>query len=84
VITDGVLNQALGREQRVRDAKGNIRTFVYHVGGQEERFLSSIADHYLAHEGDLEASLTRYFEVLSESYSSQTVLRLGQCQASGG
>lgn len=84
VITDGVLNQALGREQLVRDAKGNIRTFVYHVGGQEERFLSSIADHYLAHEGDLEASLTRYFEVLSESYSSQTVLRLGQCQASGG
>lgn len=84
VITDGVLNQALGREQLVRDAKGSIRTFVYHVGGQEERFLSSIADHYLAHEGDLETSLTRYFEVLSESYSSQTVLRLGQCQATGG
>lgn len=81
VITDGVLNQALAREESVRAAKGDNRTFVYHVGGQEERFLSSIADHYLAHEGDLATSLNRYFEVLSEGYSSQTVLRLGQCSA---
>jgi Mg-chelatase subunit ChlD len=83
MITDGKANQELEREDAVRAAKGNIRTFVFHVGGQEERFLSSLADSYLAHKGDLEDSLTRYFEVVSETYTSQTVLRLNQCMAEG-
>jgi uncharacterized protein YegL len=81
ILTDGVANQELEREAAVRAAKGDIRTFVYHIGGQEERFLASIADHYLAHQGDLEASLDQYFTVLSESYTSQTVLRMDACEA---
>lgn len=84
MITDGSANRELEREEAVRNAKGNIRTLVYHVGGQEERFLQSLADGYLAHEGDLEDSLSDFFEVVSETYSSQTVLRLGQCEAPEG
>ncbi|KUJ77228.1 hypothetical protein AVO44_17735 [Ruegeria profundi] len=83
LLTDGQANRELEREAQVLAAKGDIRVFVMHIGGREVRFLNTVADHYLAHEGDLDASLARYFEVVSESYTSQTVLRIGQCQANG-
>ncbi len=82
IITDGAFNRQTDLAHVVRDLKGDALTFVYFLGGREERYLRSLADSYLTHEGDLADQLPRYFEVLSETYSSQTVLRQMAC-ASG-
>lgn len=81
IITDGAINQQTDLMHVVRDLKGDALTFIYFLGGHEERYLSSFADSYLTHEGDLADQLPRYFQVLSETYSSQTVLRQVACHA---
>ncbi|MBN9889381.1 VWA domain-containing protein [Salipiger abyssi] len=83
IITDGALNKQTDLLHVVRDLKGSALTFVYFLGGREERYLRSLADSYLTHEGDLADQLPRYFQVLSETYSSQTVLRQVACSAEG-
>ncbi|WP_172332130.1 VWA domain-containing protein [Mangrovicoccus sp. HB161399] len=84
IITDGVVNRKTELSSVVRDLKGDALTFVYFLGGREERYLRSIADSYLTHEGDLADQLPKYFKVLSETYSSQTVLRQVACAAQEG
>lgn len=84
VITDGAANRNLEREASVIAAKGDVVTFVYFLGGNEERFLRSLADSYLGHEGQLRDELPRFFNVVREAYMSQTVLRQVACDASEG
>ena len=79
IITDGAVNRNLEREAEVIAAKGDVVTFVYFLGGDEERFLQSLADSYLGHEGALRDELPRFFNVVREVYTSQTVLRQSQC-----
>lgn len=81
IITDGAVNRNMEREAEVIAAKGDVVTFVYFLGGDEERFLQSLADSYLGHEGDLRDELPRFFNVVREVYTSQTVLRQSQCAA---
>ncbi|PRY94795.1 von Willebrand factor type A domain-containing protein [Hasllibacter halocynthiae] len=84
IITDGAVNRNLEREAEVIAAKGDVVTFVYFLGGDEERFLQSLADSYLSHEGDLRDELPRFFNVVRDVYTSQTVLRQSQCAAEEG
>lgn len=84
IITDGAVNRNLEREAEVIAAKGDVVTFVYFLGGDEERFLQSLADSYLGHEGDLRDELPRFFNVVRDVYTSQTVLRQSQCAAEEG
>ncbi|WP_158401948.1 VWA domain-containing protein [Celeribacter indicus] len=79
IITDGKVNRNLEREASVIAAKGDVVTFVYFLGGDEERFLKSLADSYIGHDGDLRAELPRFFNVVREVYTSQTVLRQTPC-----
>jgi hypothetical protein len=84
IITDGHVNRNFEREAEVIAAKGDVVTFVYFLGGNEERFLKSLADSYLGHEGDLRQELPRFFNVVRDAYTSQTVLRQTQCAATQG
>jgi hypothetical protein len=79
IITDGAANRNLERETEVIAAKGDIVTFVYFLGGSEERFLKSLADSYLGHDGKLRAELPRFFNVVRDAYTNQTVLRQTPC-----
>jgi hypothetical protein len=79
IITDGGINQSLHLASPVAQMKGDVVTFIYFLGGREERHLSAIADNFLGHEGALNDALGRYFNVVVEAYSRQTVLRLREC-----
>lgn len=79
IITDGGLNQSLELEAELLRAQGQTVTFVYFLGGESDEHLQALAHNYLDHEGDLAASLDRYFDVVSMAYSSQSLLRLVPC-----
>jgi hypothetical protein len=81
VITDGAINTNLHLQATVEGLKQDTVTFVYFLGGQEERFLKDLADNYLTHEGSVADALPQYFSVVSEAYTSQTVLRQTACAA---
>lgn len=80
IITDGEANQNLQLAETVRNLKGKTLTFVYFLGGRDDRYLKGLADSYLKHEGAIAETLPRYFEVLSEAYAKQTVLTIKQCE----
>ncbi len=84
IVTDGAVNKNTEAADDVAALKGDAVTFTYFLGGQEERWLKDLSDNYLTHEGHLPAMLGQYFEVVSDAYSQQTVLRLTQCPATGG
>ncbi len=84
ITTDGGVNRNLEREASVIAAKGDVVTFVYFLGGDEERFLKSLADSYLGHQGNLRDELPRFFNVVRDAYTSQTVLRQTHCEAEEG
>ncbi|MER3352368.1 MAG: vWA domain-containing protein [Hoeflea sp. D1-CHI-28] len=79
IITDGQANRNLERQTSVIAAKGDVVTFVYFLGGNEERFLQDLADSYLGHDGALRQELPRFFNVVRDAYLSQTVLRQTAC-----
>jgi uncharacterized protein YegL len=81
IITDGEVNANLNLAATVEALKQDTVTFVYFLGGHEERFLKNLADNYLTHEGAVAEALPEYFSVLSEAYTSQTVLRQAACPA---
>ncbi|MEM7547702.1 MAG: vWA domain-containing protein [Pseudomonadota bacterium] len=84
IITDGRVNGQLERKAAVEAAKGDVLTLVYFLGASDDAWLQGLADSYIAHRGDLTAQLGRYFEVLSDAWSKQTVLQLKSCAAVGG
>lgn len=84
IITDGAINANLHLQATVEALKKDTVTFVYFLGGHEERFLKDLADNYLTHEGAVADALPKYFGVVSEAYTSQTVLRQTACTAPGG
>ncbi|KUF12279.1 hypothetical protein [Pseudoponticoccus marisrubri] len=79
IITDGQANRNLERQASVIAAKGDVVTFVYFLGSNEERFLQDLADSYLGHDGALRQELPRFFNVVRDAYTSQTVLRQTAC-----
>jgi hypothetical protein len=81
IITDGAINANLHLQATVESLKLDTVTFVYFLGGHEERFLKNLADNYLTHQGAVADALPRYFSVVSEAYTSQTVLRQSVCTA---
>jgi hypothetical protein len=81
ILTDGQVNKHTDDAGKVAARKGDTVTFTYFLGDREERWLKGVSDNYLTHAGDLPSMLGRYFEVLSDAYRKQTVLRLKQCPA---
>ncbi|MEM8563211.1 MAG: vWA domain-containing protein [Pseudomonadota bacterium] len=84
VITDGAANRNEHEIASLVSDKGDSVTFVYFLGSREERWLRGIADNYLAHDGHLAPQLASYFQVVSDAYAQQTVLRLGPCEDGTG
>ena len=83
VISDGQANENTATLAATQALKGDAVTFVYFLGARENRWLKSLADQYLDHQGNLTAQLSRYFGVLGTAYAQQTVLELTTCPAGG-
>jgi len=81
VLTDGAVTDNKTMGSKVLDDKGGAPTFVYFLGNREDKWLKGIADNYLQHAGDVSDQLGQYFEVVSEAYRKQTVLKLRSCSA---
>lgn len=81
IITDGAINANLHLQATVESLKQDTVTFVFFLGGHDERFLKNLADNYLTHQGTVADALPQYFSVVSEAYTSQTVLRQSVCPA---
>lgn len=84
IITDGEVNASLDLAATVEALKKDTVTFVYFLGGHEERFLKNLADNYLTHEGAVADALPHYFDIVSEAYTAQTVLRQSACTVPEG
>jgi uncharacterized protein YegL len=84
IITDGEVNASLDLQAAVEALKQDTVTFVYFLGGHEERFLKNLADNYLTHEGAVADALPHYFDIVSEAYTAQTVLRQSACPVPEG
>ncbi|CTQ55629.1 Mg-chelatase subunit ChlD [Roseibium album] len=81
LLTDGAVTDNTDMGTRVLADKGGAPTFVYFLGSRQDRWLKGIADNYLQHTGEVSQQLGRYFDVVSEAYRKQTVLKLRQCPA---
>lgn len=81
ILSDGGLNENLQLKEELLRLRGDALTFVYFLGNQTDEHLKELAHNYLEHDGDLSSALGRYFQVLSEAYTRQTVLRVVPCDA---
>ncbi|MEM5585934.1 vWA domain-containing protein [Roseibium sp. AS2] len=81
VLTDGAVTDNKTMGTKVLTDKGGAPTFVYFLGDREDKWLKGIADNYLQHAGDVSDQLGQYFDVVSEAYRKQTVLKLRECPA---
>ncbi|MEO9634765.1 MAG: vWA domain-containing protein [Paracoccaceae bacterium] len=79
ILTDGAVTDNKNMGTQVLANKGGAPTFVYFLGSREDRWLKGVADNYLQHTGDVASTLGQYFDVVSEAYRKQTVLKLRQC-----
>ena len=86
VLTDGVpdddLTTAQQRRKQLQSLKGDVVTFAYWLGNHNEQYLRGLADSYIENQGDVGANLGRYFDILGDAYTKQTVLTIRSCKAS--
>lgn len=79
LLTDGRATDDAASESQTLAMKEDAYTFVYFMGDSDDRWLRSLADNYFSGGGRASAQLERYFHVVSDAYSAQTVLELHTC-----